>query len=207
MNCALFFGTKLMARNRYRSAGTVEMLVDKHKNFYFLEMNTRLQVEHPVTECVIVLLTASAPFCNRFNSFLMTRPFFFATALNLFYIATLTTDLHPSRAFLPCNRYITGLDLVEQMIRVAAGQKLSFTQADVQRKGWALECRVYAEDARRDFLPSIGTLKRFIFSSLSIATVLSFYISFLQIPGTRREFGRGALRQRHHGGQPNQHLL
>ncbi len=92
---------------KYRSAGTVEMLVDKHKNFYFLEMNTRLQVEHPVTE------------------------------------------------------YITGLDLVEQMIRVAAGQKLAFSQEQVQRKGWALECRVYAEDARRDFLPSIGTLKRY----------------------------------------------
>jgi propionyl-CoA carboxylase alpha chain len=92
---------------KYRSAGTVEMLVDKHRNFYFLEMNTRLQVEHPVTE------------------------------------------------------YITGLDLVEQMIRVAAGEKLGFTQEQVQRKGWALECRVYAEDARRDFLPSIGTLKRY----------------------------------------------
>ena len=92
---------------KYRSAGTVEMLVDKHRNFYFLEMNTRLQVEHPVTE------------------------------------------------------YITGLDLVEQMIRVAAGEKLGFGQEQVQRKGWALECRVYAEDARRDFLPSIGTLKRY----------------------------------------------
>jgi propionyl-CoA carboxylase alpha chain len=61
----------------------------------------------------------------------------------------------------PVTEYITGLDLVEQMIRVAAGQKLAFTQEQVQRKGWALECRVYAEDARRDFLPSIGTLKRY----------------------------------------------
>jgi propionyl-CoA carboxylase alpha chain len=133
-----------MAGNRYRSAGTVEMLVDKHKNFYFLEMNTRLQVEHPVTECVLL------------------HPAF-----------------NPLRALnSPCNRYITGLDLVEQMIRVAAGQKLAFTQADVQRKGWALECRVYAEDARRDFLPSIGTLKRYVSSNWFATTAVLFDISF-----------------------------
>ena len=91
----------------YQSAGTVEFVVDKDQRFYFLEMNTRLQVEHPVTEA------------------------------------------------------ITGLDLVEQMIRVAAGQALSFTQADVQRNGWAIECRINAEDPFRGFLPSTGRLVRF----------------------------------------------
>ncbi len=88
----------------YCSAGTVECIVDQERNFYFLEMNTRLQVEHPVTEM------------------------------------------------------ITGLDLVEMMIRVAAGEPLSVTQEDIQRNGWAMECRVYAEDPVRDFLPSIGRL-------------------------------------------------
>ena len=91
----------------YRSAGTVEFIVDKERHFYFLEMNTRLQVEHPVTEC------------------------------------------------------ITGLDLVEQMIRVAAGETLSFTQADVTLKGWAVESRIYAEDPYRGFLPSTGRLVRY----------------------------------------------
>jgi propionyl-CoA carboxylase alpha chain len=91
----------------YQSAGTVEFVVGKDQSFYFLEMNTRLQVEHPVTEC------------------------------------------------------ITGLDLVEQMIRVAAGEKLAFTQADVQRKGWAMECRINAEDPFRGFLPSTGRLVRY----------------------------------------------
>ncbi|MGF1462167.1 MAG: biotin carboxylase N-terminal domain-containing protein [Maricaulaceae bacterium] len=90
----------------YDSAGTVEFVVDPDRNFYFLEMNTRLQVEHPVTEL------------------------------------------------------ITGLDLVEQMIRVAAGEPLSFSQADVKREGWAMEARVYAEDPYRGFLPSIGRLTR-----------------------------------------------
>jgi propionyl-CoA carboxylase alpha chain len=91
----------------YESAGTAEFIVDQKKNFYFLEMNTRLQVEHPVTEM------------------------------------------------------ITGLDLVELMIRVAAGEKLPFRQADLKIKGWAIESRVYAEDPFRNFLPSIGRLVRY----------------------------------------------
>jgi propionyl-CoA carboxylase alpha chain len=91
----------------YVSAGTVEFIVDKDKNFYFLEMNTRIQVEHPVTEM------------------------------------------------------ITGLDLIEWMIRIAAGEKLSFGQKDVKLDGWAVETRVYAEDPLRDFMPSIGRLVRY----------------------------------------------
>ena len=91
----------------YASAGTVEFIVDGEKNFYFLEMNTRLQVEHPVTEL------------------------------------------------------ITGVDLVEQMIRVAAGEPLSITQDDVKLTGWAVESRLYAEDPYRGFLPSIGRLTRY----------------------------------------------
>jgi propionyl-CoA carboxylase alpha subunit len=92
---------------QYESAGTVEFIVDKDRNFYFLEMNTRLQVEHPVTEL------------------------------------------------------ITGLDLVEQMIRVAAGEKLTVKQEDVKIKGWAIESRIYAEDPYRNFLPSTGRLVRY----------------------------------------------
>ncbi len=91
----------------YRSAGTVEFIADNKKNFYFLEMNTRIQVEHPVTELV------------------------------------------------------TGLDIVECMIRVAAGEKLPLTQDQVKLTGWALEARVYAEDPLRNFLPSIGRLVRY----------------------------------------------
>ena len=91
----------------YASAGTVEFIVDANKNFYFLEMNTRLQVEHPVTEL------------------------------------------------------ITGVDLVEQMIRVAAGEPLPFTQDDLTINGWAIESRLYAEDPYRNFLPSIGRLTRY----------------------------------------------
>ena len=91
----------------YCSAGTVEFIVDPDRNFYFLEMNTRLQVEHPVTEL------------------------------------------------------ITGFDLVEQMIRVAAGEKLAIGQEDVGISGWAIESRIYAEDPYRDFLPSTGRLLRY----------------------------------------------
>ncbi|MEQ9246643.1 MAG: acetyl-CoA carboxylase biotin carboxylase subunit, partial [Nitratireductor sp.] len=91
----------------YQSAGTVEFIVDKNRNFYFLEMNTRLQVEHPVTELV------------------------------------------------------TGIDLVEQMLRVAAGEALSFGQEDIKLNGWAVESRIYAEDPVRNFLPSIGRLTRY----------------------------------------------
>jgi len=91
----------------YQSAGTVEFIVDRDKNFYFLEMNTRLQVEHPVTELV------------------------------------------------------TGLDLVELMIRVADGERLPLAQADLTLTGWAIEARVYAEDPFRNFLPSVGRLVRY----------------------------------------------
>ena len=91
----------------YTSAGTVEFIVDGNRNFYFLEMNTRLQVEHPVTEL------------------------------------------------------ITGVDLVEQMIRVAAGEPLPFAQSDLKINGWAMESRLYAEDPYRNFLPSIGRLTRY----------------------------------------------
>jgi propionyl-CoA carboxylase alpha chain len=91
----------------YTSAGTVEFIVDGNRNFYFLEMNTRLQVEHPVTEL------------------------------------------------------ITGVDLVEQMIRVAAGEPLPFKQGDLKINGWAMESRLYAEDPYRNFLPSIGRLTRY----------------------------------------------
>ncbi len=91
----------------YASAGTVEFIVDQERNFYFLEMNTRLQVEHPVTEL------------------------------------------------------ITGIDLVEQMIRIAAGKKLKIKQKDVKLNGWAMESRIYAEDPYKNFLPSIGMLTRY----------------------------------------------
>ena len=91
----------------YRSAGTVEFVADQQRNFYFLEMNTRLQVEHPITEMV------------------------------------------------------TGIDLVEQQIRIAAGEPIAFGQEDVRRNGWAMECRIYAEDPARGFMPSIGRLSRY----------------------------------------------
>ncbi|WP_416762994.1 acetyl-CoA carboxylase biotin carboxylase subunit [Roseateles sp. So40a] len=92
---------------KYQSAGTVEFVVGKDQSFYFLEMNTRLQVEHPVTEC------------------------------------------------------ITGLDLVELMIRVAAGEPLPFKQDEIKREGWAIECRINAEDPFRNFLPSTGRLVKY----------------------------------------------
>src|SRR5487761_659035 len=91
----------------YDSAGTVEFVAAQDRSFYFLEMNPRLQVEHPVTELV------------------------------------------------------TGIDLVEQMIRIAAGEKLGFAQKDIQLKGWAMECRINAEDPFRNFLPSIGRLVKY----------------------------------------------
>jgi propionyl-CoA carboxylase alpha chain len=97
----------LCHRVGYESAGTCEFLVDSQRNFYFLEMNTRLQVEHPVTE------------------------------------------------------YITGLDLVEWMIKIAAGQPLPMKQEEIPLKGWAIESRVYAEDATRNFMPSIGKLIKY----------------------------------------------
>jgi acetyl/propionyl-CoA carboxylase alpha subunit len=88
----------------YVNAGTIEFLLDKEKNFYFLEMNTRLQVEHPVTELV------------------------------------------------------TGVDIVQEMLRIARGRKLRITQDDVQMKGWAIECRINAEDPYNNYLPSTGTI-------------------------------------------------
>lgn len=92
----------------YYSAGTVEFIMDQDKNFYFLEMNTRLQVEHPVTEL------------------------------------------------------ITGIDLVEEMIKIAAGQKLTLAQGDIKLKGWAIECRIQAEDPLRGFLPSSGRITEYV---------------------------------------------
>lgn len=89
----------------YVGAGTVEFLVDAHQNFYFLEMNTRIQVEHPITELV------------------------------------------------------TGVDLVKAQIEIAAGQPLALQQADIQQRGWAVECRIYAEDPARDFFPSPGKIQ------------------------------------------------
>jgi propionyl-CoA carboxylase alpha chain len=99
--------TSLVKKVGYYSAGTVEFIVDAKKNFYFLEMNTRLQVEHPVTE------------------------------------------------------YVTGLDLVELMIRVAAGEKLPLAQKDVKLNGWSMESRIYAEDPSRGFLPSSGRISEY----------------------------------------------
>jgi len=92
----------------YESAGTVEFIVDQSNNFYFLEMNTRLQVEHPITE------------------------------------------------------EITGIDLVEQMIKIAVGHKLEFEQKDIKIKGWSMEARIYSEDPIRNFLPSVGRIKKYI---------------------------------------------
>lgn len=91
----------------YFNAGTIEFLMDKDDNFYFLEMNTRLQVEHPVTE------------------------------------------------------FITGIDLVAEQISIAAGNEISFTQSDIKRNGYALECRIYAEDTTNGFLPSTGTISSY----------------------------------------------
>lgn len=95
---------RVIKESGYTNAGTVEFLLDKNKNFYFLEVNARIQVEHPVTE------------------------------------------------------FVTGIDLVKQQIRIAAGEPLPFRQEDVQQKGHAIECRIYAEDPENNFLPSLGTI-------------------------------------------------
>jgi len=95
---------RVIKESGYTNAGTVEFLLDKNKNFYFLEVNARIQVEHPVTE------------------------------------------------------FVTGIDLVKQQIRIAAGEPLLFRQEDLTQKGHAIECRIYAEDAENDFLPSLGTI-------------------------------------------------
>src|SRR5207248_9985350 len=136
----------------YRSAGTVEFIVDRHRNFYFLEMNTRLQVEHPVTELV------------------------------------------------------AGLDLVELMIRIAAGEPLPFDQPAVGQQGWAIEARVYAEDPTRNFLPSIGRLVRYcppegegvridsgVFEGAEISLYYDPMIAKLIAYGTDREAAIGRL--------------
>src|ERR1700710_2698343 len=98
----------LAKQGGYMSAGTVEFIVDQEGKVYFLEMNTRLQVEHRVTELV------------------------------------------------------TGIDLVEQMIRISAGEKLPFTQDDIKINGWAFESRIYAEDPARGFLPSTGRIIKYV---------------------------------------------
>ncbi|MDZ7331562.1 MAG: acetyl-CoA carboxylase biotin carboxylase subunit [candidate division KSB1 bacterium] len=95
---------RVIKESGYTNAGTVEFLLDKNKNFYFLEVNARIQVEHPVTE------------------------------------------------------FVTGIDLVKQQIRIAAGEPLPFCQEDLQQRGHAIECRIYAEDPENNFLPSLGTI-------------------------------------------------
>src|SRR5699024_10441416 len=92
----------------YCGAGTVEFLLDKHKNFYFMEMNTRIQVEHPVTE------------------------------------------------------EVTGMDLIKEQIRAAAGEKLSVSQEDIEINGWAIECRINAENPLKNFMPSPGKIDMYL---------------------------------------------
>ena len=138
----------------YVNAGTVEFIVDATHNFYFLEMNTRLQVEHPVTE------------------------------------------------------WVTGLDLVKLQFRVAMGEALPFTQADVTQRGHAIECRIYAEDPANDFMPSIGTLDTVIApsgpgirvdSGIESGDAVTIYydpmIAKLSVYGTDREDARARMRQ------------
>jgi acetyl-CoA carboxylase biotin carboxylase subunit len=99
---------KAAAAAGYYSAGTIEFLVDKHKNYYFIEMNTRIQVEHPVTEMV------------------------------------------------------TGIDIVKEQIKIAAGERLPYQQKDIHMRGWAIECRINAEDPAYDFRPSPGTVEQYL---------------------------------------------
>jgi len=130
----------------YRNAGTIEFLVDKNKNFYFMEMNTRIQVEHPVTE------------------------------------------------------FVTGIDLVKAQIRIAAGEKLWFTQDDVKLTGHAIECRINAEDPRRGFLPSPGKIRSIhvpggfnvridsaVYAGYTIPPYYDSMIAKLLVKGTDRE--------------------
>jgi propionyl-CoA carboxylase alpha chain len=138
----------------YHSAGTVEFIVDRHRNFYFLEMNTRLQVEHPVTELV------------------------------------------------------TGLDLVELMLRIAAGEKLPFGQDEIRLDGWAIEARIYAEDPMRGFLPSTGRIVRYLppagegvrvddglYEGAEISVYYDPMIAKLAVHGADRDLTVGRLRQ------------
>jgi len=99
---------KVAEATEYCSAGTVEFLVDRHKNCYFIEVNTRIQVEHPVTEMV------------------------------------------------------TGVDLVKEQIKIADGSELSVSQDEVKLSGWAIECRINAEDPNQDFIPSAGTVENYL---------------------------------------------
>jgi len=112
----------------YSNAGTVEFLLDKHKNFYFIEMNTRIQVEHPVTELV------------------------------------------------------TGIDLIKEQIRIAAGEKLGYTQEDIRINGWSIECRINAEDPNRNFMPSPGRITEYLVPGGLGVRVDSAAYSGYQIP-------------------------
>jgi acetyl-CoA carboxylase biotin carboxylase subunit len=127
----------------YVNAGTIEFLVDKDKNFYFLEMNTRLQVEHPVTE------------------------------------------------------WVTGIDIVKEQIRIARGRQLRFAQEDIQMRGWAIECRICAEDPYNNFMPSTGPGVRVdtgVYVGFEVTPYYDSLISKLVVWGETR--GEAILRMR-----------